>query len=121
VLVALPDARLDDGVEATAYYVIAEAVANAQKHAHAASIRIRVTERHKVLRVEIVDDGVGGAAEVDGAGLQGLRDRVEAVGGSFAVDSTTRGTRLTARVPAAVAGSGRTRPHDVSAAAPSSR
>jgi signal transduction histidine kinase len=63
-------------------------------------MRIRMTARHDVLTVEILDDGVGGAAEVDGAGLQGLRDRVEAVGGSFAVDSTTRGTRVTARIRA---------------------
>ena len=102
VLDALPDTRLDEGVEATAYYVVAEAVANAQKHAHAGSMRIRMTARHDVLTVEILDDGVGGAAEVDGAGLQGLRDRVEAVGGSFAVDSTTRGTRVTARIRAGV-------------------
>jgi signal transduction histidine kinase len=100
VLDALPDTRLDEGVEATAYYVVAEAVANAQKHAHAGSMRIHMTARHDVLTVEILDDGVGGAAEVDGAGLQGLRDRVEAVGGSFAVDSTTRGTRITARIRA---------------------
>jgi two-component system, NarL family, sensor histidine kinase FusK len=102
VVVALPDTRLDDGAAATAYYVVAEAVANAQKHAHAASIRIRVTEHRNVLCVEIADDGVGGATEDAGAGLQGLRDRVEAVGGSFAVDSTTRGTRITARIPVAL-------------------
>ena len=57
--------------------------------------------RHGRLAIEIVDDGIGGAAETPGSGLQGLRDRVEAVGGRFTVDSTDRGTRITARIPAA--------------------
>jgi signal transduction histidine kinase len=99
-LVELPAKRLDDGAEATAYYVVAEAVTNAQKHAHASSIRVRAAVRHDVLRVEVLDDGVGGAVEAPGSGLQGLRDRVEAVGGSFDVDSSARGTRVSARIPA---------------------
>ena len=87
-LVELPRGRYDESAEATAYYVVAEAVANAQKHARAASVRVRVASRHGRLDIEIADDGIGGAAETPGSGLQGLRDRVEAVGGSFAVDST---------------------------------
>ena len=61
--------------------------------------------------VEVVDDGIGGAAESPGSGLQGLRDRVEAVGGRFALDSTRGGTRITALVPTAT-------PASVSAPAP---
>ena len=93
--------RLDDTVEATAYYVVAEAVTNAQKHAHASSIRVRIADGADVLLVEVVDDGVGGAAEGSGLGLRGLRDRVEAIGGTFAVDSPAgRGTRVAAAIPA---------------------
>jgi signal transduction histidine kinase len=101
-LAELPDIRFDDAGEATAYYVVAEAVTNAQKHAHASAITVRVGPRHDVLRVEVADDGVGGAFESDGSGLQGLRDRVEALGGTFAVESGRDGTRITARIPALV-------------------
>ena len=102
-LAELPAIRLDDAAEATAYYVVAEAVTNAQKHARASAITVRVGLRHDVLRVEVADDGVGGAIETDGSGLQGLRDRVEAIGGTFAVDSSSRGTRIIARIPALAA------------------
>jgi signal transduction histidine kinase len=98
-LAELPDVRLDDAAEATAYYVVAEAVANAQKHARASAITVGVGLRHDVLRVEVADDGAGGAFESPGSGLQGLRDRVEALGGSFAIDSSRAGTRITARIP----------------------
>jgi len=99
VLDELPKSRLDVPAEATAYYVVAEAVANAQKHAHASSIRVRVSVHHAALRVEVADDGVGGAVETPGSGLEGLRDRVEAVGGTFEVDSNGSGTRVSARIP----------------------
>jgi signal transduction histidine kinase len=100
-LVELPRTRLDDNAEVTAYYVVAEALANAQKHARAASVKVRVGLRHHhTLCVEVVDDGVGAAVEAPGSGLQGLRDRVEAVGGSFTVDSDAGGTSIVARIPA---------------------
>jgi signal transduction histidine kinase len=103
-LVELPSTRLDTAAEAAAYYVVVEAVANAQRHARASSIRIRCAPAGKMLLVEVVDNGVGGAAESRGTGLQGLRDRVEAVGGTFEVDSVNdRGTRVVAAIPAAVA------------------
>jgi signal transduction histidine kinase len=102
-LAELPDVRFDVAAEATAYYVVAEAVTNAQKHAHASAVTVRVGLRHDVLRVEVADDGSGGAVEIEGSGLQGLRDRVEALGGTFAVDSSSRGTRITARIPALAA------------------
>jgi len=100
-LLELPSRRLDDTVEATAYYVVAEAITNAQKHARASSIRVRVADGAGSLLVEIVDDGAGGAAESSGLGLGGLRDRVEAIGGTFEADSPAgRGTRVTAVIPA---------------------
>jgi signal transduction histidine kinase len=99
-VVELPAARLSERAETTAYYVLAEAVTNAQKHALASSIRLRARIAHGALQVEIVDDGVGGAAEAKGSGLQGLRDRVEAVGGTFEVDTIVgHGTRVAARIP----------------------
>jgi signal transduction histidine kinase len=96
----LPPGRLDERAEATAYYVVAEAVTNAQKHAHASSISVRAAVGQRTLHVEIGDDGIGAAAEEKGTGLQGLRDRVEAVGGRFAVESPPGiGTRVVAAIP----------------------
>jgi signal transduction histidine kinase len=98
----LPSVRLDDTAEATAYFVIAEAVTNAQKYSHASTIRVRVADTNGVLRVEIADDGVGGAAQRPGSGLQGLSDRVEALGGNLQIDSITgHGTQIAAAVPLA--------------------
>jgi signal transduction histidine kinase len=96
----LPETRFDDRVEATAYYVVAEALTNAQRYAGASSIWVRFAVAQRGLHVEIGDDGIGGAAENRGSGLQGLRDRVEAIGGAFEVDSPTgRGTRVVAEIP----------------------
>src|SRR5262249_52322455 len=81
--------------EASAYYVITEAVANALKHADADLIRIGVRSVGSLLVVDVSDDGAGGAVETPESGLQGLRDRVEAVGGEFSVESEPgRGTRI---------------------------
>jgi signal transduction histidine kinase len=96
----LPSIRLDPTVEATAYYVLAEAVANAQKYAGASSVRVRVALSGPVLALDVVDDGIGGAAETPGSGLEGLRDRVEALHGSFDVASVFGGgTRVAATIP----------------------
>jgi signal transduction histidine kinase len=101
-LLELPSRRLEPGAESTAYYVVTESIANAQKHARASSIRVRAAESAGNLRIEIVDDGIGGAAEHGALGLQGLRDRVEASGGIFEVDSPAGcGTRVHASIPAA--------------------
>jgi signal transduction histidine kinase len=98
-LLELPSSRVDAGAEATAYYVIAEAVTNAQKHARAEAIRIRVIRSSRALHVEVADDGLGGA-DPRGSGLQGLRDRVEAVGGVLGVATARgRGTRIRALLP----------------------
>jgi signal transduction histidine kinase len=99
-LTGLPGHRLPPGAEASVYYVIAEAVANAQKHAHASTIRVGVRTRGATAVVEVADDGAGGAAAAPGSGLDGLRERVEAVGGTFAVDSPAeRGTHIIAAIP----------------------
>jgi signal transduction histidine kinase len=103
-LVALPSVRFDRSAEVTAYYVVAEAVTNAQRYAGASPIWIAVAEAHGVLRVEVADNGTGGAVESAGSGLQGLRDRVEAVHGTFEVSSPPGGgTRVTASIPASPA------------------
>jgi signal transduction histidine kinase len=96
----LPSTRFDDTVEATAYYVVAEALTNAQKHAHASSVRLRATATRGALRLEIADDGIGGATEPASGGITGLRDRVEALSGTFDLDSPTgHGTRIAAAIP----------------------
>jgi signal transduction histidine kinase len=96
----VPRERLDDSVEATAYYVVAEAVANAQRHAHAHSLRILAGVSGDVLRVTVADDGIGGATEGAGSGLRGLRERVEEAGGTFRVVSPVgAGTRVDASLP----------------------
>ena len=88
-------------VEATAYFVAGEALANIVKHAHASRATIDVSRVNGRLAVEITDDGIGGA-DADGAGLHGLRDRVEALDGHLHVDSPLgRGTRVTAAIPCA--------------------
>jgi signal transduction histidine kinase len=92
-------ARPAAAVESAAYFVSAEGLANAAKHAHAEHVEIRVARRGSVLRLEISDDGVGGA-DPDGTGLRGLRGRVEALDGSFRVLSPAGGgTILTAELP----------------------
>jgi signal transduction histidine kinase len=100
-LVELPEGRLDDMAEATAYHVVAEAVTNVHKHARASAIVVRIWLANHLLHVTIRDDGVGGAAETDGSGLQGLRDRVEAISGTFIVaGARPRGTVVGAVLPA---------------------
>jgi signal transduction histidine kinase len=99
-LLELPASRLDPTAEATAYFVASEAVTNACKHAAASEIAIRAVAARGILRVEIADDGRGGADECAGAGLQGLRDRVEAIGGTLDVVSPAgEGTRVLASLP----------------------
>jgi signal transduction histidine kinase len=92
--------RLEEAVEATAYFVVAEALANAVKHARATRVRIAVVIDGATLRVEVADDGVGGARGGDAGGLVGLRDRVAAVNGALRLDSARRtGTLVTATLP----------------------
>jgi signal transduction histidine kinase len=87
-------------VAVVAYFVCAEALANVAKHADAARVTVAVTAGDGRVRVEIADDGVGGADPARGSGLQGLADRVETFGGTLQVESLRgRGTRIAAEIP----------------------
>jgi Histidine kinase-, DNA gyrase B-, and HSP90-like ATPase len=92
---------LPDRVAVVAYFVCAEALTNTAKHAAAARvITVAVIVSDGQLRVEIADDGVGGADPAGGSGLRGLVDRVETIGGTLQVQSVPRhGTRLAADIP----------------------
>ena len=92
--------RLPADVEATAYFVISEALTNVVKHAGADLATVTAKAQGELLRVEIRDDGVGGADPSQGSGLIGLSDRVEALGGTFAVNSPSAGgTTLLIEIP----------------------
>ncbi|MDN3354906.1 GAF domain-containing protein [Actinomadura sp. DC4] len=97
------DRRLPEPIEITVYYVVSEALANVLKHAHASAAHIELTiatEKDSV-RLTVRDDGVGGADLRRGSGLIGLKDRVEAVGGTIEVASpVSGGTTLTVDIPA---------------------
>jgi len=94
--------RLPERVEVAAYYVVAEALTNAAKHAQAAVVHVDAEAAGRVLRLSVRDDGCGGADPVRGTGLVGLRDRVEALGGTLTVLSPAgAGTSLQAEFPLA--------------------
>jgi signal transduction histidine kinase len=100
---ALPDDRLPAPVEAAAYFVISEALANVAKHARASSVSVSISCRGGALVVDVEDDGIGGAASAPGSGLAGLADRVHALDGVLAIRSASGdGTRLHAELPCAV-------------------
>jgi signal transduction histidine kinase len=91
--------RLDPALEFTAWLVIGESVVNVQKHAHATRVAVAVHQHDGQLRIRIRDDG-GGAANPDGPGLRGVRDRVEAAGGTLLIDSPAgAGTTIQAVLP----------------------
>jgi signal transduction histidine kinase len=83
--------RLPEPVEVAAYYVVAEALTNAAKHAHASSVSVEAEVLNGDLRVSVRDDGVGGADAANGSGLVGLTDRVEALGGKLTLHSPSGG------------------------------
>jgi signal transduction histidine kinase len=88
-------------VEATAYFLVSEALANVAKHAAATRAAVSVARCDDLLAIEVVDDGVGGARPVDGSGLSGLANRVEALGGRLRVESPAGGgTRIVGEIPA---------------------
>jgi signal transduction histidine kinase len=104
-VVELPPNRLDETAETIGYYIIAEAIANAQKYSRASSIEVRMAAKKDKLRIEVIDDGVGGAAERPGSGLEGLRDRAEALGGTMKLRSRVgQGTLLAVAIPASTRG-----------------
>ncbi|HEX4521794.1 MAG TPA: GAF domain-containing sensor histidine kinase [Gaiellaceae bacterium] len=93
-------ARLPEPVEAAAYYVVSEGLANVVKHAEAGSASVRVGRTDGSAQVEVLDDGAGGADPGSGSGLWGLRDRVDALGGRIEIESAAGcGTRLLAELP----------------------
>jgi PAS domain S-box-containing protein len=99
-LVALPKERLPEPIEAAAYYVICEALANAAKHASASAATVGVVRSHGRVVIEIADDGIGGADATKGSGLRGLTDRVEALEGALGLESEPAGgTRLRVELP----------------------
>jgi signal transduction histidine kinase len=94
--------RLAPPVEAAAYFVVAEALTNVVKYAHASEARVEIRREGEVLRVTVTDDGIGGASIGAGSGLRGLLDRVAAVGGTLTLHSPAgEGTRLEALLPCA--------------------
>ena len=99
-VVAAPTERLPDQVEAAAYFVVSECLANIAKHSQATYATVAVSPQDGQLDVVVADDGVGGAMLDAGSGLQGLRDRVGALDGAVAVESPPgQGTRISARIP----------------------
>ena len=100
VIANVPGERLPHPVEAAVYYIVAESLTNVAKHAHASSATVTVSSDERVVIVEVSDDGRGGAGLADGSGLVGLRDRVEALGGSLALNSPPgEGTVVRAVLP----------------------
>jgi signal transduction histidine kinase len=92
--------RLPEPVEVAAYYVVSEALANAAKHAHASVVTVELDTHVAIVRLAIRDDGVGGADPGQGSGLLGLRDRIEALGGTLQVTSPAGGgTTLQVQIP----------------------
>jgi signal transduction histidine kinase len=92
--------RLPQPIEAAAYYVVSEALTNAAKHSRASAVWVEVEAQDGGVRISIRDDGVGGAAPSRGSGLLGLKDRVEALGGTIVLDSASgNGTALRVAIP----------------------
>ena len=101
-LVAVPDARFSAPVEATAYFTVAEGLTNAARYSGAAHVEVEVASVDGCLRVEVRDDGQGGAEAGAGSGLRGLADRVAALDGELNVISpVSGGTVLYAEIPCA--------------------
>jgi signal transduction histidine kinase len=102
VRVEVSSERLPAEIEASAYFIVAEALTNVMKHAQAARAEVTAcVEEDAVLRVEVRDDGVGGA-DAGGHGLVGMADRVSALGGQLSVESPAGGgTLVSAKLPLA--------------------
>jgi signal transduction histidine kinase len=94
------DRRLPESVEVAAYYVVAEALANAAKHAQASRLTVGARKAREHLQIEVHDDGIGGADLSKGSGLIGLKDRVESLGGAIRLVSPRGGgTTLHVTIP----------------------
>jgi signal transduction histidine kinase len=97
VLVDVPSERLPPDIEASAYFIVAEALTNVVKHAQATRAEVTARVNDGVLAIEVRDDGIGGA-DPRGHGLVGITDRVDALGGRLRIESS-RGTALIAELP----------------------
>jgi signal transduction histidine kinase len=98
--VDIDEERFPPSVEATAYFVVSEALTNVVKHSGAERAEVIARASEGVLRVGIRDDGVGGATLGGGTGLVGLRDRVDALAGTLAIESPPGGgTRIVLTLP----------------------
>jgi signal transduction histidine kinase len=86
--------RLPSTVEVAAYFIVAEALTNVVKHAHATCATVRIARRERRAIIEVLDDGVGGADPQHGSGLRGLQDRACALGGRIAIETGPRGGTL---------------------------
>jgi signal transduction histidine kinase len=96
----VPEERLPPPVESAAYFVTAESLTNIAKYANATAASVSLSIHHGVLRLDVTDDGVGGADPAGGTGLRGLRDRVEALDGQLMVLSPEgAGTTVIAEIP----------------------
>ena len=96
----VPHERLPAAIEAAIYYVVAESLTNAAKHAGASEARVELSTTGDTVTVEIRDNGGGGANLADGSGIRGLADRVEALGGRFELQSPVgAGTVVKAELP----------------------
>jgi len=101
IAIEVPADRLPPAIEATAYFVVAEALTNVAKHAHAAHAAVAARIEDGTLRVEVRDDGIGGV-RLEGSGIQGLADRLAAVDGRLEIESPARGgTLVAAAIPVA--------------------
>jgi signal transduction histidine kinase len=100
VVIKISDDQLPERVAVGVYFICAEALTNVAKHAAAAHVAMAVTSSEGWVRVEIADDGIGGADPARGSGLRGLADRVETLGGTLRVEGAPgHGTRLAAEIP----------------------
>jgi len=96
----VPERPLCAPVESAAYYITAEALTNVAKYAHACKARVELAIENGALRVQISDDGIGGADPTIGTGLRGLNDRVEALEGRLALESPAGGgTTVSVELP----------------------
>jgi signal transduction histidine kinase len=96
----VPAERLPERVEAAIYYLVAEAIANTLKYAHATQATVTVEQANGNVSVVVADDGVGGAEPGGGTGLVGLVDRIEALDGRLRIESPRgHGTRISAVIP----------------------
>ncbi|HKD31981.1 MAG TPA: histidine kinase [Gaiellaceae bacterium] len=101
-IVSLPGERLDESTEAASYFLVSESLANCAKYAHASTVRVSIARRNGNAVVDIDDNGVGGADATRGSGLRGLSDRVQALDGTFLLESPVGGgTHVHAEIPCA--------------------